>query len=266
MKRASWLLLGAIGLGMVVGCKKPPQSSPEYTEASGSYTTLTATMGDDAYADPGMSRIESLLFNVPPESLDATAARELLAKIGQERARVAAEAAAHKKALEDATKPTVMPDSPPSNEAPEKPVAAGPVHVGIGMTTDEVSRAGGECFHYTQTLTVRNANGSEVDGVIWERGDAARCQEAFPDLSGRMLVFESNKLVQIIDKSQIRHEVLDASVATPAPAPAAPPPGVPPPAALTPEAPKKEPPAPPPAQPPPTPPAAGENTGPAPTE
>jgi hypothetical protein len=66
-----------------------------------------------------------------------------------------------------------------------------------------------------------------------------------------MLVFESNKLVQVVDKSQIRHEVLDSG---------------PPAAVEAPEPPKKEPPAPPPAQPPPPPPPAGENTGPAPSE
>jgi hypothetical protein len=248
MRGATWLLLGAIGLG-VAGCKKP-RPSPEYTEASGAYSTLTAKLGDDAYSDPEMARIEALLARVPNDSVDAPAAKELLARIGQERAHAAAEAAAHQKLLDDATKAPVLPDSPSTGE-PEKVVDAGPAHIGLGLTTEEVGRLGGDCFHYTQTVRVRNMNGSEAEGVIWERADLARCQEAFPDLGGRMLVFESNKLVQVVDKSQIRHEVLDAG---------------PPAAVEAPEPPKKEPPAPPPAQPPPPPPPAGENTGPAPTE
>lgn len=266
MKRFSpWLLAGAL-LVLAPGCKKP-QHSAEYTEASGAWSTITAKLGDDAYADPEMTRIEGLLKSVPADSLDAAAAQELLAKIQTERKRVEDDAAAHKRLLEAAERGSVMPDSPRGTE--EVPVAeapdAGHERIHRGMTTEEVYRASDDCFAFTQNMRVRNGDGTEVEGVVWERRTLAKCKELFPDLGDSMLVFEHNKLEQIVQKSLITHEVLkpDAGSAgqpgtpqkTEAAPTEAPPPGEPP-TDRAPPIPSK--------LPPPVPP--GENTGAAPTE
>ncbi|MBL8954179.1 MAG: hypothetical protein JNK82_25605, partial [Myxococcaceae bacterium] len=71
MRRLTCLVLAA-GLLAFAACRKP-KPSPAYTEASGTYTTLLARLGDDAYFDDEMTRIEGLLASVPANSSDAQA-------------------------------------------------------------------------------------------------------------------------------------------------------------------------------------------------
>src|SRR4051794_1886122 len=109
---------------LVAGCHKP-KPSLEYIEASGRYTSLTAELGDDAYADPEMTRLEDLLHKVPADSLDAQKAAELLAVIASERKRIADEAAEKEKALRP---PDAVAFDAPRVDTPTAPAApdAGP--------------------------------------------------------------------------------------------------------------------------------------------
>jgi hypothetical protein len=263
--RFSPCLLALALLVLAPGCKKP-KPSPEYAEASGAYSTLTAKLGDDAYADPEMTRIEGLLQSVPADSLDAAAAKELFGKIQAERKRVADEAAAQKRLLEAAERPSLMIDSPRTpDEAPRADAAdaGSPGKIARGMTTEEVSKASDDCVAFTQKLRVRNPDGSEADAVIWERRNLGKCRDAFPELADRLLVFEHDKLEQVVDKSLITHEVLkpdagQAAEQAPQPKQEGAPTAQPsePPTDTAPPIPSK--------LPPPVPP--GENTGTAPTE
>ncbi len=117
MRIATCLAVGALVL-LAQGCNRH-KPSPEYEEASGSYSNLVARLGDDAYADAEMDRIEGLLAKVPPASSDAKAASDLTATIASERKRVAAEAAAHQKALDNALKVPELPNSPSTSDAPK---------------------------------------------------------------------------------------------------------------------------------------------------
>ena len=82
-------LLFATVVVAVLGCR--PRPSPEYEEAHQRFSRLYAVHLDGAYARPEMDRVVSLLQRVPPQSLDAAAARDLLARIEAGRAQLAHE-------------------------------------------------------------------------------------------------------------------------------------------------------------------------------
>ena len=77
--RSCWPSLG-------LAARKEP--SPEFTRASERFNKLYAKELDDAYLDPAMREVEALLEKVPPDSLDAAAAAQLLSRIRENRARL----------------------------------------------------------------------------------------------------------------------------------------------------------------------------------
>ncbi len=76
-------------MAFVLGCR--PRASAEYEEAHLLFSHLYAVNLDAAYVRPEMDRVVGLLERVPPRSLDAAAARELLARIQAGRAQLARE-------------------------------------------------------------------------------------------------------------------------------------------------------------------------------
>jgi murein DD-endopeptidase MepM/ murein hydrolase activator NlpD len=84
--RAWPLLLASATAALLLGCQ--PRASPEYEEAHQRFSQLYAVHLDSAYALPEMDRVVRLLEAVPSGSLDAAAARELLARIAAGRAQL----------------------------------------------------------------------------------------------------------------------------------------------------------------------------------
>ncbi len=196
----------AAALLAFAACRKP-KPSPAYTEASGAYTTLLAKLGDDAYADDEMTRIEGLLASVPGDSLDAQAAAELKAKINAERTRVAQEAAEHERAMASALAPTSPDPAPRGAEAPS--AAAGEPDAGAssdfraGMTLDELRKVSGGCFTSAGPLTLRNPDGSEAPAEMFERLDSTLCNTRYAKYGERFLVFRDGKLAGDFPRSSL---------------------------------------------------------------
>jgi murein DD-endopeptidase MepM/ murein hydrolase activator NlpD len=86
-------------LALLPGCR--PNTSAEYAEAHRLFSQLYATHLDAAYARPEMDRVVSLLQAVPDKSVDAVAARELLARIEAGRAQLAREEELRRNLLHD---------------------------------------------------------------------------------------------------------------------------------------------------------------------
>ena len=218
MRTLTWLaLLGLLALGLQ-SCKKP-KPSLEYTEASGSYTTLVAQLGDDAYEDPQMDHIEDLLKRVPADSLDATAAAELLRTIAGEKRRLANEAVARGRA--SPTEVAVFdPPRPPEPQASPDAGASGELEP--GMTFDEIKKVSDSCFAPTGPVKLRNPDRSETVAEMYERVDALRCRDRYSKYEGRFLVLRDGKLVGDFSKQALVQMVAPTAVppaVAPPPAP-----------------------------------------------
>ncbi len=97
MRSRALCLLAALAL--LPGCR--PNTSAEYAEAHRLFSQLYATHLDAAYTRPEMDRVVSLLQAVPDKSVDAAAARELLARIEAGRAQLAREEELRRSLLHD---------------------------------------------------------------------------------------------------------------------------------------------------------------------
>jgi hypothetical protein len=207
MRAAPFLLLGLV---LLSGCPKP-KPSLYYTEASNSYATLTGKLGDDAYADEGMTKIEELLRKVPDDSLDAPQAKQLIGRIISERKRIETEKAAHDKALEQALKPTQgFAGSGTILEAPADVDAGNPRALHAGMSPEEVTKVSGDCFSYKETIKTFHGDGAEAQGRIWLLNADDVCHKRYPELESKALVFEQDKLFQIVSDNVIKRDGVDA--------------------------------------------------------
>jgi hypothetical protein len=220
MRKIAWVVVAAVAFSSVA-CRKP-KPSPEYAKASGSYTSLLAQLGDDAYADPAMAEIERLLDKVPPSSLDAAAAAELKTKIASERKRVLEEAAARARTLENALKPPAVADLPrdttpePTNEPQAQD--AGPPKLAAGMSLDDARKLTQDCIEFAEDMKLRDGSGKETDAAMWQLKDLGRCRDAQKEHLNHVIVFQGGKLVGVFDKSAIQR----VPVAAPAPPPGSP--------------------------------------------
>lgn len=237
MKRL--LLSGAVvALCVLAGCRKPGPS-PQYAEAQGSYDIAIARMGDDAFFDPEMERIKTLLSQVSPKSTDVAAAQALRAKIDTETARAkkeredrAAGAAAMNRPLrvdvpplpvEPAPQPAAAP--PPVNVDPVVDAGEGGPSFAAGAPFQPVQAKFGTCLQQNGELRIQGDG--PRGGVVtrYDLKDLQGCINSLPQLKGSMLLVRDGKIVQISPVTAIE-QVYDypdgGSGKTPPPSPSAP--------------------------------------------
>ena len=208
------LLIAVVATVCTVGCKKP-QPSPDYAEAETLFSALYADKLDDAYTDPQMEKVEELLGRVPAASRDQAAAAELLRKISTERARVEAENAARKAAIDDALKPVAANfDSRPLAAVPQDPqdeppadagtsagaVDAGPTQPETGMSSSEFLQKFSGCF--SQGSAVELTGHGLCD--TYELKDIANCRDRHPGFASTLVVIGEGKILTLSSKSKVQ--------------------------------------------------------------
>lgn len=209
-----------------VACRKPAQPSEAYAQAHTRFGKLYAEKGDDAFLDPELAQVESLLDQVPPDSLDAQSAKELRARIQAGKQQAAAQEKATAEALAQARQPGQMPSgfgsSPSSSPAPgpsgepdEAPGAdtdAGTAG-GPGVGTPESQLAASGCFQKGEPLEVKDRGRRDR----WELADRPACRQQYAPLQGQVLIIEDGKVLAQVPRSAIQAVPVDGGTAGPAP-------------------------------------------------
>lgn len=200
------LLVALTLAAALAGCRKP-QPSLEYLEASGSYSTLVARDGDEAYASEEMARIEQVLSSVPAASADAAAAKALLEEIAKEKRRIADElsqAQREREALERAPEfsDAPQPDRAPPSEPTAEPEDAGAPEAGpqVGMTVATLTEKFGECFRPGDSVVM----GSGETAIAWPRVAAGDCVRRFPSFAARAPLVRAGAVVRITELSGLQ--------------------------------------------------------------
>jgi len=209
-----WLLcILALALLAAPGCRRRP--SPAYQEASALFDTLTNQMGDDAYGDPRMDRVESLLATVPGNSLDAPAAAELSRRIA------AGRAAFRELQAEEVPEPAAPEDpwanwTPPPPPPPDAGTGTRFEHPDVGMSVEELKERFSDCFSFKQKVDVKGHGQRE----LWALADTEACRKAHPDRERTMLVLDEagKKILGTAPDSAFRYYYPDGGQAPP-PAP-----------------------------------------------
>lgn len=152
--------------GLACGTKRQP--SEEYTQAYMAFGRLTAAKLDLAYVDPEMTVIEELLRRVPPRSLDAEAAAQLLSRIAQERQRVQREQQAMRTKVADNLAEISQLEKPTEGEAPKADPRQPPAFNGRIETVR------------VDSLLERTRTGSKATLVFLYASWCSSCRKTFP--------------------------------------------------------------------------------------
>lgn len=214
--------LAVVLLLAVTGCARK-EPSPEYTRASERFNKLYAKELDDAYVDPAIREVEALLEKVPPDSLDAQAASQLLTRIREGRARIEKTSNDRDKALAAArTAPKFSgqsvspPPAPPQAASRPAPAApdAGPLSAPTaGMPMREFNRLFGDCFEAAGPVEVNGRGPRDSYSMV----DSDRCRRAMPGLVTSVVLADSEAVMGIIPKSALRRTLADGGTSPAAP-------------------------------------------------
>lgn len=192
-------------------CHRSPKPSPEYTQATQQFSQLYAEKLDDAYLDPAMSEVESLLQKVPSDSMDAQGAQDLLKRIRDNRARLQAEQAQREKesAVEPSSGPVTFSPSlipaPPDAGTPDagsRPVPR------IGMTVQEFEQKFSRCFEQGQQVLVQDRGPADTYGLK----DVTTCRDLYPEYTQYVLVARNGKIEGMVNRSDLVRKYEDGGV------------------------------------------------------
>ena len=215
--------LAVVLLLVLTGCARK-EPSPEFTRASERFNKLYAKELDDAYVDPAMHEVEALLEKVPPDSLDAQAAAQLLGRIRENRTRIEQTTKDREKALAAArTAPTfsgqsVSPPPPPpqgSGRAAPAPApdAGPPTGPTAGMAMRDFNRLFGDCFEAAGPVEVTGRGPRDSYTLL----DSDRCRRTMPAMTNSLVLADGESVMGIVPKSALRRTLPDGG--TPAAAP-----------------------------------------------
>lgn len=197
-------LRGLLVMLLCVGaaaCRKPAEPSELYTRAHTRFSKLYAEKGTEAFLDPAMGEIESQLSNVPAESLDAQAAKELIARIAKGRADAEAERKAREEAVAKAGEvPSVRFDPEPSG------AAAAPQPTGVqvphpGTAVSELQTGFSGCFQKQKDQV--NVMGRGLRDV-WELSARPECRQEYASVQEALFIIEEDKVLATAPRSALR--------------------------------------------------------------
>jgi hypothetical protein len=194
-----------------VACRKPAQPSEAYAQAHSRFSKLYAARGDAAFLEPEMAEVESLLGQVPADSMDAQAAKDLRARIQAGRQQAEAQARAQEEARAKAREQGPVPadfnsaPSEPMPSTPEEPVDAGTDAgtggmPGIGTPAAQLASGFSGCFLKGEQLEVSGRGLRDR----WELADRAACRQQYGSLQDQLLIVEDGKVLALVPKSALK--------------------------------------------------------------
>jgi hypothetical protein len=206
-------LVAAVALAFApAACRKEPGPPSEaYAQAHKRFTKLYGQKLDAAYVDPAMAEIEAQLGQVPPDSVDAPAAQELLTRIRDGRRQQEQVAQETQEAIERARTPLDMPtsrtpDAPTPPPPPREPPDAGQPDAGQGAAPDIGTPAAqlvagfNGCFRRAQAINIEGRGMRDA----WEMVDRLACRLEYPGVADKVLVIEEDKVLALLAKSSLK--------------------------------------------------------------
>ena len=220
------LLTALLVVAAPVACRKPAKPSEAYAQAHTRFGKLYAEKGDDAFRDPELAQVEALLDQVPADSLDAPAAKELRTRIQTGKQQAQDQEKAKADAMAQARQPGQMPpgfntgSSPspapsaaePADEAPDTGAAGTDAGIGVpGVGTPEAQLTSSGCFQKGEPLEVKGRGRRDR----WELADRPACRQQYASLQDQVLIIEEGKVLAQVPRSAIQAIPVDGGTGGP---------------------------------------------------
>jgi hypothetical protein len=203
----------------LAGCRAR-RTGPDanYDQGARIYHQLYAQELDEAYADPRMDEAAALLRKVDPRSVDAEAARNMLASIEDGRAAIQKQRSDREKMAAGAASAT----RPPSSLDPQKILAAAAPDSGTldpygpGAAIADINAATGGCLIEGEPF---REQGTGATGTVYRLSKSQPCTDKLPGLSGQVVLASNGRIYRRTADPTVRPAVPpDAGQALAAPA------------------------------------------------
>jgi hypothetical protein len=185
-----------LALVVLAGCKRQTGPDENFQKGSRLYQQLYAAQLDDAYGDPKMNEVESLLKSVKLTSVDAEAATALLGTIQRGRDELAKSRADREK-LAVAAQATAS--APPPNIDVERVLAQSASDAGApadplgpGASISDLSSSSGGCVQENEPF--QETGGGSQRGSIYRLVKSDACSQKLPGLVGQMLLVQNGRI------------------------------------------------------------------------
>ena len=183
-------------------CRRAPSGpDPNYEQASKLYQQLYVSQLDDAYGDPQMDKVVSLLKKVDGSSADADAAQAMLHAIEAGRERLAKERADREKmaaaAAASATSPQVNIDPSAFLAASAAAIDAGAPQdpYGSGALVSDINAQSGGCLTDYEPF---NEQGTGVSGTVYRVVPTSNCAGKLPGFVGQAVLVVGGRVYRRI--------------------------------------------------------------------
>ena len=200
LRGAALLLL----LALQAACSRPAPS-PDYLAAREKHAALLAAHPMDAAGRAEMDEVLRLLGQVPEQSADAPAARELRERIVKEREALAAAAVQRAELAARAGEAPAWPSATSIGRPPPPPPPVAP-----GMALEEFRNLHGACFdRQPGEFRLTGADGKDQPVESWVVSGDPECRERYASLADRLVLVADAGVVAVrpaADAKQVTEE------------------------------------------------------------
>jgi len=184
-----------VTVALWAGCRRNTGPDTSYQQAFSLYQQLYATQLDDAYGDPRMDEVVTLLRAVDSRSSDAQSAQNLLGVIQRGRDALAKERKEREKSTAAAQAPVPVSNIDTSKLFPSLEPDAGTGSqgdaFGPGASLAEMTAVSGGCMAANEPFTEQ---GTGVTGTVYRLVPADACKSKLPGLVGQIVLIVNGKV------------------------------------------------------------------------
>ena len=207
----------ACALAIAAGCARySGPADPNFAKARDLYQQLYASELDEAYGDPQMDQVVSLLENVNKRSVDSPSAQALLHAIDHGREELAKVHVQREKLRKAAAEVVAAPSNIDPTRVLEQPDAGPPQDpFGPSATVAQINKDTGGCLVPGEPF---HEGGTNRTGTIYRLAPNPVCRDRLPGFVGQAVM---------VSEGKVYRRILDSQVPRPPPAAGAPDGGVP---------------------------------------
>ncbi|HYV66115.1 MAG TPA: hypothetical protein VE964_07715 [Myxococcales bacterium] len=192
----------ACALALVAACGRwSGQPDPNFAKARDLYQQLYATQLDEAYGDPRMEEVVSLLLSVRRRSVDAPSAQALLhaiengraelARVHAEREKLSQAAAAEVAAQRTTIDPTYVLEGPDAGTVQDP--------YGPGASIAQINKDSGGCLVSAEPF---HETGTNKTGTLYRLAPNPACKDRLPGFVGQVVMMSEGQMYRRIPESQ----------------------------------------------------------------